>query len=125
MYSITRNGDRIQYGVNQYLADSIQDLKQLNHAAPGSKAYVLSELKTYIKTNEGNWEKYVITTSGSGGGEISEDYATKDYVDTKISNILNGTDPDKIDGLLEALDNLENQITNKSQVQIITWEADD
>lgn len=86
MYSITKNGEKTQYGVNEYLVDTLQDLNLIEYAAPGSKAYVLSELKTYIKTNEGDWEEYASAiSSGGGSGDDSASEAVR-FTEQSLNN---------------------------------------
>jgi hypothetical protein len=59
MYSIiSHDGDK-QYGVNEYVCDSVDDLVILPRCAPGSTAIVLEEGNTavYMKNSQGEWVK--------------------------------------------------------------------
>ena len=77
MYSVIANDNQVNYGVNTYMADSLDEIKnsQLD-CAPGSKAYILvnNQLKTYILTPSREWQEFIpLEGGGSSGGGISED----------------------------------------------------
>lgn len=59
MYSIISHDGDVQYGVNEYMCDSIDDLNALPRCKPGSTAIVLSSngAEVYMKNTKGEWVK--------------------------------------------------------------------
>ena len=59
MYSVIAHDGDVQYGVNEYMCDSIDDLATLPRCKPGSTAIVLVEgdVEVYMKNTEGKWVK--------------------------------------------------------------------
>ena len=59
MYSIIKRDDNINYGVNEYVCDSVADLDSLPQCSSGSTAIVLEpgNSAVYMKNTEGKWVK--------------------------------------------------------------------
>ena len=59
MYSVISHDGDTQYGVNEYVCDSIDDLVILPRCAAGSIAIVLEENNSavYMKNSQGEWVK--------------------------------------------------------------------
>lgn len=70
MFSVIKNGDRENYGVNYYIVDEYDELDNIPSAAPGSKAYVIEKKKNYIKSANENWEEYVSAVGGGVGDAV-------------------------------------------------------
>ena len=59
MYSVISHDGDVQYGVNEYVCDSVDDLITLPRCAAGSTAVVLEKDNpaVYMKNNQGEWVK--------------------------------------------------------------------
>ena len=59
MYSVIAHDGDVQYGVNEYVCDSIDDLVILPRCATGSVAIVLEvdNPMVYMKNSQGEWIK--------------------------------------------------------------------
>lgn len=59
MYSVISHDGDTQYGVNEYVCDSIDDLVILPRCAAGSTAIVLEKDNpaVYMKNSKGEWVK--------------------------------------------------------------------
>lgn len=59
MYSVISHDGDVQYGVNEYVCDSTDDLVILPRCAAGSIAIVLEENNSavYMKNSQGEWVK--------------------------------------------------------------------
>jgi hypothetical protein len=59
MYSVIAHDGDPQYGVNEYVCDSVEDLIILPRCAPGSTAIVLQteNAELYMKNSVGEWIK--------------------------------------------------------------------
>ena len=59
MYSVISHDGDVQYGVNEYVCDSVDDLIILPRCAAGSIAIVLEKDNPviYMKNNQGEWVK--------------------------------------------------------------------
>jgi hypothetical protein len=59
MYSVISHDGDVQYGVNEYVCDSVDDLVILPRCAAGSIAIVLEENNSavYMKNSQGEWVK--------------------------------------------------------------------
>lgn len=59
MYSVIAHDGELQYGVNEYVCDSIEDLLSLPRCAPGSTAIILEKenASVYMKNTLGEWVK--------------------------------------------------------------------
>lgn len=83
-------GDNFSYQGKKYLDDrqsfkTLSELQNYNNVPEGFIAYCEENKKRY-EYKDGAWAEYVVASSGgsSGGGTISEDVATKAYVDGLI-----------------------------------------
>ena len=80
-------GDNFSYQGKKYLDDrqsfkTLSELQNYNNVPEGFIAYCEENKKRYEYKN-GAWAEYVVASSG-GGGTITEDVATKAYVDELI-----------------------------------------
>ena len=92
---------------SSYIADTIEDLKELPLASMGSTCYVISNATKYIVNSKGEWiAQYTNSGSGSGGAmpDLSN-YATKDeikrletLINTKQDQLINGENIKTING---------------------------
>lgn len=62
MYSVTSRDGDVEYGINEYVCDTEEDLKNLPRCAMGSTALVLRNSVTeatevYVKDGNGDWRK--------------------------------------------------------------------
>ena len=85
-------GDNFSYQGKKYLDDrqsfkTLSELQNYNNVPEGFIAYCEENKKRY-EYKDGAWAEYVVASSGgsSGGGTISEDVATKAYVDGLIES---------------------------------------
>ena len=82
-------GDNFSYQGKKYLDDrqsfkTLNELQNYKNVPEGFMAYCEENEKRYEYKN-GTWSEYVVASSG-GGGSISEDVATKEYVDGLIES---------------------------------------
>lgn len=57
-YRLTSTNGDIQYNVNEYVIDSLEDLEKLpQNCVMGSSALCLSDSSVYIKNSKGKWVK--------------------------------------------------------------------
>ena len=74
----------------QYIADTKEDLKKIPEKKMGVECFVIKEACEYKLMSDGEWIKQIPVGAGAGGGgdiDLS-DYATEQYVDIAISNIV-------------------------------------
>lgn len=57
MFKMTKSDSEIQYGVKEFVCDTIEDLKNLPRCEMGSSVIVLSEASVYVKNGAGKWVK--------------------------------------------------------------------
>ena len=57
MYAITVLDGDTQYGVNEYVCDTPDDLVTLPRCAMGSIAIIISDSTVYMKNSKGEWVK--------------------------------------------------------------------
>jgi hypothetical protein len=60
MYKLTASNGKIDYGINEYICDTVEDLNSLPpRCEPGSTAIVLEEgnAAVYMKNTQGKWVK--------------------------------------------------------------------
>jgi hypothetical protein len=59
MYSIISHDGDVQYGINEYVCDSVDDLVILPRCVAGSIAIILEKDNpaVYMKNNQGEWVK--------------------------------------------------------------------
>lgn len=56
-YNILSQNGEVQYGVNEFVIDSPEDLKKLpDKTAMGSSALCLSNSEVYMKDSSGEWK---------------------------------------------------------------------
>lgn len=71
---IVKNSGKISYGIKRYLCDTLEDLPYSENGEvviPGSKAYVISEKKTYMMGSDEEWHE-IDEGSGSGASSMSQ-----------------------------------------------------
>ena len=83
---IVKNSGKISYGIKRYICDTLEDLPYIENndvVTPGSKAYVISEKKTYMMGSDEEWHEI---NEGSGGGASSMAQLT----DVDLTNLEDG-----------------------------------
>lgn len=88
MYSIVVNDDNVVYGVNTYLADSIEEIQQARlKCAPGSKAYIITngQLQTYVLSPSREWKQFIAISAGTGGGSEIDEQQIQQIVNDAIT----------------------------------------
>ena len=57
MYSIYANNEDIAYGINKYIADTEDDLKNIPiHGTPGTTVFVISNSQLYMLNTKKEWK---------------------------------------------------------------------
>lgn len=72
---ITRNSNRINYGIKHFIADTendIQNIPLLSTTLPDSTVFVIEDSSTYVLTQSREWVKVITASSGGTGGDDSE-----------------------------------------------------
>ena len=73
----------------QYICDTKNDLKNIPEKKMGVECFVIKEACEYKLMSDGEWIKQVTANAGGAGGDIDlTDYATEQYVDNAIANIV-------------------------------------
>ena len=74
----------------QYICDTKEDLKNIKEKKMGVECFVIKEACEYKLMSDGEWIKQIPVGAGAGGnGEIDlSDYATEQYVNNAIANIV-------------------------------------
>ena len=73
----------------QYICDTKEDLKKIPEKKMGVECFVIKEACEYKLMSDGEWIRQIPVGTGGGGGDIDlSDYATEQYVDIAISNII-------------------------------------
>ena len=83
---IVKNSGKISYGIKRYLCDTLEDLPYSENGEvviPGSKAYVISEKKTYMMGSDEEWHE-INEGSGSGASSMSQ------LTDVDLTNLEDG-----------------------------------
>lgn len=57
MFKMTKSDSEIQYGVKEFVCDTIEDLKNLPRCEMGSTAIILADFSVYMKNGAGKWVK--------------------------------------------------------------------
>lgn len=73
----------------QYICDTKNDLKNIPEKKMGVECFVIKEACEYKLMSDGEWIKQVAANAGDAGSDIDlSDYATEQYVDNAIANIV-------------------------------------
>lgn len=73
----------------QYICDTKNDLKNIPEKKMGVECFVIKEACEYKLMSDGEWIKQAAANAGGAGGDIDlSDYATEQYVDNAIANIV-------------------------------------
>lgn len=59
MYNITQNGDHVQHGIKQYVADTVSDVESAptKDVVVGSEIFCIENSKTYVFSSAKVWEE--------------------------------------------------------------------
>ena len=57
MYAVRAHDGDIEYGVNEYVCDTTDDLESLPRCKMGSTVLVLKDSSVYVKDGNGDWRK--------------------------------------------------------------------
>ena len=57
MYKVTQLDGDVQYGVNEYVCDTANDLATLPRCSMGSVAIIISTGEVYMKNSQNEWVK--------------------------------------------------------------------
>ena len=127
---IVKNSGKISYGIKRYLCDTLEDLPYSENGEviiPGSKAYVISEKKTYMMGSDEEWHE-INEGSGSGASSMSQ------LTDVDLTGLEDGQvlkydvdtqtwKPDD-DASATSLGNLDDvDLTNLQDGQVIKYDA--
>ena len=55
MYAVRAHDGDVEYGINEYVCDTEEELKELPRCKMGSAALVLSNSTVYVKDGNGDW----------------------------------------------------------------------
>ena len=55
MYTVRAHDGDIEYGINEYVCDTADDLQSLPRCKMGSVALVLDNSTVYVKDGNGDW----------------------------------------------------------------------
>ena len=127
---IVKNSGKISYGIKRYLCDTLEDLPYSENGEvviPGSKAYVISEKKTYMMGSDEEWHE-INEGSGSGASSMSQ------LTDVDLTNLEDGQilkyDEDTQtwkpgdDASATSLGNLDDvDLTNLQDSQVIIYDS--
>jgi hypothetical protein len=72
---------------SSYIADTIEDLKELPLASMGSTCYVISNATKYMVNSKGEWIAQYTNTTGGMMPDLSN-YVTKDMLE-KLEQLIN------------------------------------
>ena len=73
----------------QYICDTKNDLKNIPEKKMGVECFVIKEACEYKLMSDGEWIKQAAANAGGASGDIDlSDYATEQYVDNAIANIV-------------------------------------
>ena len=57
MYAVTAHDGDVQYGVNEYVCDTVDDLAKLPRCSMGSTVIVIATAEVYMKNGQNEWVK--------------------------------------------------------------------
>lgn len=55
MYAVRAHDGDVEYGINEYVCDTEEELKELPRCKMGSAALVLENSTVYVKDGNGDW----------------------------------------------------------------------
>jgi hypothetical protein len=55
MYTVRAHDGDVEYGINEYVCDTEEELKELPRCKMGSAALVLENSTVYVKDGNGDW----------------------------------------------------------------------
>ena len=55
MYTVRAHDGDVEYGINEYVCDTEEELKELPRCKMGSAALVLENSTIYVKDGNGDW----------------------------------------------------------------------
>lgn len=55
MYTVRAHDGDVEYGINEYVCDTEEELKDLPRCKMGSAALVLENSTVYVKDGNGDW----------------------------------------------------------------------
>ena len=127
---IVKNSGKISYGIKRYLCDTLEDLPYSENGEvviPGSKAYIISEKKTYMMGSDEEWHE-INEGSGSGASSMSQltDVDLTDLEDGQVLKYDEDTQTWKPgdDTSATSLGNLEDvDLTNLQDGQVIKYDG--
>ena len=91
-FFIFSNGNKIAYGIKNYVADTLDDLNHIPRLAAGSMVYVVSESKFYVANSKGQW---IEQKNESGSSDIDEE-AVNSLIDEKLTTLETLPDPSEL-----------------------------
>ena len=56
MYTVRAHDGDVEYGINEYVCDTSDDLQSLPRCKMGSVALVLKDSSVYVKDGNGDWK---------------------------------------------------------------------
>lgn len=77
----------------EYIADTVEDLKELPHSAMGSTCYVIENAVNYMCNSKNEWIAQTKSSGGNSGGGADIDlsnYMTKSEVEQAIATATEG-----------------------------------
>ena len=111
-----------------FMADSKDDLTHLLESQMGTTCFVIEDACEYKRTSDGRWipqtASSIATTPGAGGNVDLTGYATEEYVNTKVAELVDNA-PETLNTLKEVADALnENASTAEALNQAIGNKVD-
>lgn len=111
-----------------FTADSKDDLTHLPESQMGTTCFVIEDACEYKRTSDGRWipqtASSIATTPGAGGNVDLTGYATEEYVNTKVAELVDNA-PETLNTLKEVADALnENASTAEALNQAIGNKVD-
>lgn len=76
----------------EYIADTVEDLKELPHSAMGSTCYVIENAVNYMCNSKNEWIAQTKSSGGNSGGTDIDlsNYMTKSEVEQAIATATEG-----------------------------------
>ena len=74
-----------------YIADSVEDLKNIQNPEWNAECFVIKEACEYKCTSKKEWVKQIVSSTASNNEINLENYATKEYVDEAINATKSNT----------------------------------